>query len=357
MPEIEDNRRKWMLALIIRVLYLSVCAVVIAAMVLAATSGGAGYPATFAKYPVGTFLVLLLLTQLVTLFDIFYRGKRAIDVISSVYFGLLVGAILAYTLVQAIDIAMPPKTAFREVILPFPLLIIPYVCVMLILQTKDDFRFVVPYIEFQRELRGNRPWIIDTSALIDGRIADVVETAIFDNELVVPTFVLGEVQDIADSSDKNRRLRGRRGLDILEKLKASEKAEVRLHDERAADGDSRSVDQRIVDLAQSLNAGVITNDFSLNRISSVQGITVVNLNDVANALKPRYIPGEQLQIRVMKAGESTGQGVGYLDDGTMVVCENADHLIGERLSVTVTSVLQKSEGRMIFGKPSGNQES
>ena len=310
MQESEVTRGKWMLALIIRVLYLGVCAVVIAAMVTAAASGSSDYPEVFGKYPVGAFLVLLLLTQLVTLFDILYRGKRAVDVISSVYFGLLVGAILAYTLVQAISIAMPPGTAFRTIILPFPLLIIPYVCVMLILQTKDAFRFVVPYIEFQRELRGNRPWIVDTSALIDGRIADVVDTAIFDNELIVPTFVLAEVQDIADSSDKNRRLRGRRGLDVLEKLKASEKTEVSLHEERAEEGDSRSVDQRIVDLAQSMNAGVITNDFSLNRLSSVQGLTVVNLNDVANALKPRYIPGEQLQIRVMKAGESTGQGVG-----------------------------------------------
>ena len=113
-----------------------------------------------------------------------------------------------------------------------------------------------------------------------------------------------------------------------------------------------TVDQRLVALASELTAGIITNDFNLNKVSSVQGIAVVNLNDVANSLKPRYIPGERLQIRVMKAGESSGQGIGYLDDGTMVVCENADHLIGERLSVTVTSVLQKSEGRMIFGKPS-----
>jgi uncharacterized protein YacL len=378
-----------MLLLIIRILYLGICAGVLAAYIEPATrqpweeplnppvsptgqprEEGAGptddgfteqtgaafaqkrdYPEIVVRYPALSFCVMLAITQTATLFDMLFRRKR-IEAISAVYFGLFVGVVLAYSLIQALIHAFPKETVYYPLVVMFPLLMIPFVCVTLILQTKDNFRFAIPYVEFQRELRGSRPLVVDSSSLIDGRIADVIETEIIESELIVPDFVLAEVQEIADSPDKNRRLRGRRGLDILERLQAGGKVGVRVHEDRSADHKGMTVDQRLVALAQELGGAVITNDFNLNKVASVQGISVVNLNDLANALKSRYIPGERLQIRVMKQGESNGQGVGYLDDGTMVVCENADHLIGERLSVTVTSVLQKSEGRMIFGKPS-----
>ncbi|MCL4111607.1 UNVERIFIED_CONTAM: hypothetical protein GTU68_033547 [Idotea baltica] len=168
--------------------------------------------------------------------------------------------------------------------------------------------------------------------------------------MVVPDFVLKEVQDIADSSDKNRRIRGRRGLEVLEKLKTSPFADIQTIDTKPTDYKGMTVDQQIVALAKDLGGGVITNDFNLNKVASVQGIPVVNLNDVANALKPRYIPGERMKMRIIKEGESQGQGVGYLDDGTMVVCEGASTQIGKEIDVVVTSVLQSSAGRMIFGK-------
>ena len=344
-----------MLLLIIRLLYLGICAGVIAAYIEPATrttySTEAAYPEIVVRQPAFSFCVMLAITQTATLFDMLFRRKR-IEAISAVYFGLFVGVVLAYSLIQALVHVVPKENSYYPLVVLFPLLMIPFICVTLILQTIDNFRFAIPYVEFQRELRGSRPLVVDSSSLIDGRIADVVETEIIESELVVPDFVLGEIQDIADSPDKNRRLRGRRGLDILERLQAGGKVGVRVHEDRKADHKGMTVDQRLVALAQELGGAVITNDFNLNKVASVQGISVVNLNDLANALKSRYIPGERLQIRVMKQGESNGQGVGYLDDGTMVVCENADHLIGERLSVTVTSVLQKSEGRMIFGKPS-----
>lgn len=192
--------------------------------------------------------------------------------------------------------------------------------------------------------------IIDTSALIDGRIADVMDTSIFDTELIVPSFVLEELQNIADSQDKNRRTRGRRGLDVLTKLQQKPKVEVRMLEVHEKDELAQSVDQRIVALAKRMSGRVVTNDFNLNKVASVQGVEVINLNDVANALKPRYLPGEQLHIKVMREGESFGQGVGYLDDGTMVVCEQASTLIGKEIDVVVTSMLQNSAGRMIFGR-------
>jgi uncharacterized protein YacL len=147
-----------------------------------------------------------------------------------------------------------------------------------------------------------------------------------------------------------RRTRGRRGLDVLTKLQQNPKVDVRMHEVKDKDLAGQSVDQRIVALAKRLKGRVVTNDFNLNKVASVQGVDVVNLNDVANALKPRYLPGEALRIKVLREGESIGQGVGYLDDGTMVVCEQAASLIGKEVDVTVTSVLQNSAGRMIFGR-------
>ncbi len=347
-PFRQDN----MLLFVLRVLYLSICAGVIASYTLGmSTDNNVNAPKFVLDHPVITFYVMLAISQLATLVDVLVPKKRP-EVLSAIYFGLLIGMILAYVFIQAGSHVIHEESPFRPLLVMFSMLILPYVCTTLILQTKDDFRFVIPYVEFSQELRGTRPLLVDTSSLIDGRIADIAETNIIDSRMVVPDFVLAEIQDIADSADKNRRLRGRRGLEVLERLQQNPRLEVVVHDDRSEPRKGMTVDQRLVALASELTAGIITNDFNLNKVSSVQGIAVVNLNDVANSLKPRYIPGERLQIRVMKAGESSGQGIGYLDDGTMVVCENADHLIGERLSVTVTSVLQKSEGRMIFGKPS-----
>jgi uncharacterized protein YacL len=161
------------------------------------------------------------------------------------------------------------------------------------------------------------------------------------------------MQTIADSSDKMRRTRGRRGLDVLTKLQQNPKVDVRMHEVKDKDLAELTVDQRLVALAKRLGGRVVTNDFNLNKVASVQGVEVINLNDVSNALKPRYLPGEQLRIKIIREGESFGQGVGYLDDGTMVVCENASGLVGKDIEVVVTSMLQNSAGRMIFGRMTG----
>jgi uncharacterized protein YacL len=288
------------------------------------------------------------LSQIVTVVDVFFPRKR-IEVISSIYFGLLVGVLLSYLLIQALSPVLE-GVPHRNAVVMLTALILPYLCISLLLQTKDDFRFVIPYVEFSRELKGGRPLVLDTSALIDGRIADMAETHVLDSQMIVPQFVLQELQDIADSRDKNRRNRGRRGLEVLSKLQNDPNVEVKMHESRKSDFDGLPVDQCLVVLAKQMNGRIITNDFNLNKVAGVQGVDVINLNDVANSLKPRYLPGERLLIKVLKEGESQGQGVGYLDDGTMVICEQASHLVGREIDVIVTSVLQSSAGRMIFGR-------
>jgi uncharacterized protein YacL len=177
---------------------------------------------------------------------------------------------------------------------------------------------------------------------------------LIDNPLIVPRFVLQELQAIADSSDKLKRNRGRRGLDVLKRLQNNPKLQLQMHDGNVPElrtGERIRVDERLVLLAKSLNARVVTNDFNLNKIAQLQGVDVINLNELANALKTVALPGEYLQVRVVKAGDQVGQGVGYLDDGTMVVVEQGRPHIGQEISIVVTSVLQTPAGRMIFGRP------
>lgn len=333
-----------MLRFVLYVFYAFVCAGAIAASV----SPAARPAKEIEEHPLLAFFVLMGISQSIALADLLIRRKR-IEVVSAVYFGLLIGFLLSYLLLLALDPIMH-DFPFKNSVIVLTTLILPYLCVSLLLQTKDDFRFVIPYVEFSRELKGGRPLILDSSALIDGRIADVVETKILDSQLVVPEFILREIQEIADSNDKNRRTRGRRGLDVLSKLQNSPNAEVTMHETPKQVSDGLSVDQRLVALAKELGGRVVTNDFNLNKVASVQGVDVINLNDVANSLKPRYLPGEHLRTKIIREGESQGQGVGYLDDGTMVICENSGHLIGHEIDVVVTSVLQSSAGRMIFGR-------
>jgi uncharacterized protein YacL len=190
--------------------------------------------------------------------------------------------------------------------------------------------------------------ILDTSVIIDGRIADICETGFLDGTLVIPQFVLKELQFVADSSDAMKRNRGRRGLDILQKIQKMTNLDVVISDVDFPD--VKEVDLKLIELARSLEGKIVTNDFNLNKVAKVQNVGVVNLNELANALKPIFLPGEEVTVRVMKPGEETHQGVGYLEDGTMVVIENGRQHIGEQVTAQVTSVLQTNAGRMVFAK-------
>ncbi|MCS1352508.1 PIN/TRAM domain-containing protein [Mechercharimyces sp. CAU 1602] len=202
-----------------------------------------------------------------------------------------------------------------------------------------------------KEARGREvePKILDTSVIIDGRIADICRTGFLEGTLVIPAFVLEELQHIADSSDVLKRNRGRRGLDILNKIQKELDTKVLIYE-----GDFEEiseVDSKLVKLAKVLTGKVVTNDFNLNKVCELQGVKVLNINDLANAVKPVVLPGEEIRVQVIKDGKEHGQGVAYLDDGTMIVIEGGRDYIGEDIDVLVTSVLQTSAGRMIFAKP------
>jgi uncharacterized protein YacL len=191
------------------------------------------------------------------------------------------------------------------------------------------------------------PKLLDTSVIVDGRILEIVQAGFIEGRLLVPKFVLKELQAIADSADSIRRARGRRGLEILNRLReASGRLEV-----IDQDAPERDVDGKLVTVARELKAPVLTNDYNLNRVAKLQGVTILNVNELANAIKPVVLPGEEMAVNIIKDGKEQNQGVGYLEDGTMIVVENGKRLIGETIGVQVTSVLQTAAGRMIFAKP------
>ncbi len=289
-------------------------------------------PKDSAYYTPGTawaiFAGVMTLAIGVLVGDVCIRRKR-LDAITAVYFGLLIGLFLTYILNLAVNPLIPlTLERFRSPLQLIGGLVLCYLCISLLMQTRNDFRFIIPYVEFAKEVKGLKPCILDTSVVIDGRIADVVETRVFDGQLVMPKFVISELQNVADSSDRLRRGRGRRGLDILNRLRSDPNIELVIYERDLPEFAGLSVDLKLVALAKHLQGKLITNDYNLNKVAKLQGVTVINLNDLANSLKPVFLPGERIEVRIVKTGEEPGQGVGYLEDGTMVVIEGGrDRLI------------------------------
>jgi uncharacterized protein YacL len=290
--------------------------------------------------------------------DILVRNKQ-ITTISAVYFGLLLGLLLGTLFSTALEPFISDWKWLQDKDHPgraqtlrlFVTLVCCYVSISLLLQTKDEFRFIIPYVEFSKQVKGGRPLVLDTSVIIDGRIADICDTRFIDTRMIVPRFVLQELQSVADSSDKLKRNRGRRGLDMLKRMQNNTKVDLQIHEANLPElRDVHKVDERLVVLAKSLGARVVTNDYNLNKIAQLQGVEVINLNELANALKSVALPGELMTVRLVKPGDQIGQGVGYLEDGTMVVVEQGRSSIGQEVTITVTSVLQTPAGRMIFGR-------
>ncbi len=292
--------------------------------------------------------IMFLAIGLIAL-DIFIPIKR-IDTITAIYFGLLMGLLLTYVLGLALTPYFPNKQYELRAVQAILGLVVVYTSTSFVLQTKDDFRFIIPYVEFAREVKGLKPLVLDTSVIIDGRIADVANTNILDNQLIMPRFALVELQNIADSSDKLRRERGRRGLDILNRLRNHPEIDFTIYERELPEMVNQSVDMKLVLLARHLEGKLVTGDYNLNKVARLHSVPVINLNDVANALKPVYIPGEDVEVKIVKPGEEEGQGVGYLDDGTMIVVEGGREHLQKVVQMEVTSVLQTSAGRMIFGR-------
>lgn len=281
--------------------------------------------------------------------------RKSLAALSGIFFGLVAGMVAAFGLSLVVELVMastpPPPPALVGAIKLVVGIVCCYFAISFIVQTKDDIRFIIPYVEFTKQKKGGRPVVLDTSVIIDGRIADIADTRIFESEIILPRFILHELQNVADSSDKLKRNRGRRGLDMLNKLQSSKNIDIKIVDvEFSAEAQSEDVDQKLVTFAKQIDGRIMTNDYNLNKVSQLRGVDVININDLSNALKPVFLPGERMVIKIIKPGEESDQGIGYLEDGTMVVAGGGRHHIGEDVQITVTSVLQTSAGRMVFGK-------
>jgi uncharacterized protein YacL len=227
------------------------------------------------------FFSVIVVAVAVIMADAFMPNKR-IDTISAVYFGTLVGMLLTYALTLAIAPLLDRVERYRDAVEIGLGVVLVYTCISLLLQTKDDFRFIIPYVEFTKDVKGLKPYILDTSVVIDGRVADLVETDILDNTLIMPRFVLSELQRIADSSDKLRRSRGRRGLDILNRLRSDKKIDLKIYDRDLAELTGHPVDMKLVLLAKHLEGKIVTGDYNLNKIARLHNVPVINLNGSSN---------------------------------------------------------------------------
>lgn len=288
------------------------------------------------------------------IFDNGLQHTSGLDLVAGAI-GLIFGLVIA--LLLSIPLYGSPIGRYASV---FLLLVLGSVCAMAAIRKRDElFSF---FGSFSRPgervmLSGAKPKnsgkvsykVIDTSAIIDGRIADICHSGFIEGILIVPGFVLAELQRIADSSDALKRNRGRRGLDILNRMQKEEHVNIRIY-EKDFD-DLPDVDTKLVRLAKLLDARVITNDFNLNKVAELYGVPVLNINELSNAVKPIVLPGEEMVVHIIKDGKELGQGVAYLEDGTMIVVDGGRQHIGETVGVLVTSVLQTAAGRMIFAKP------
>lgn len=278
------------------------------------------------------------------------RGMEKISLrgLSAVVFGLILALIISKFLNNAIDLIPSLGAVSAGSIKLVLILILCYFGVTLSVRGRDEFNIIIPYIKFDRQDQRDAVLILDTSVIIDGRILDICQTKFVDGRFVLPRFVLKELQQVADSQDPLKRVRGRRGLDVLNKLKKISSLNLKVNED---DFPLLSiVDEKLIKMAKVLSAKILTTDYNLNKVAEFQGVTILNINELAQALRPVVLPGETMEVRLVKEGKEPNQAIGYLDDGTMVVVENARQALNAVKKVTVTSVLQTAAGRMIFGK-------
>jgi uncharacterized protein YacL len=296
---------------------------------------------------------------LVAFFIDVFTPKKSLAALAGMFFGLLVGIFISWALAPVLDMINEiyrlgvSETAMQAVKWMMGVCIC-YLTISIVMRTKDDVRFVVPYVEFAKQTKGTRPLVLDTSAIIDGRIADLYQSKLFDAPLIVPRFVLNELQLIADSADKLKRNRGRRGLDILNRMQTDSAIDVEIDDSVNPDVEEvKGVDQKLMVFTKHCNGRLATTDYNLSKVARVREVDVMNINDLASSLKTIALPGEIMEVRIQKPGEEAEQGIGYLDDGTMVVVEGARNKIGRDVVISITSSLQTSAGKMIFGRFEG----
>lgn len=281
--------------------------------------------------------------------------------LSAAAFGLVFGFFMAW-MMNLIARLIPMDAHLYPILQMAFTLIFCYLGMIIAIKGKDEFNIIVPYIRFSRQDQRDQRYILDTSVIIDGRISAISEAGFIEGKLIVPRFVLHELQQVADSSDDEKRNRGRKGLDMLDRLKKVDGVEVIIHEERLPS--IKEVDAKLIRLGKLLEAPIMTNDFNLNKVAKLEGVKVLNINELAGAMRPLVFPGEIMMVHIKKEGKERNQGVAFMDDGTMIVVDNSRRLIGRTVNVTVSSVLQTSAGRMIFAdlnekteqKPEARQE-
>ncbi len=293
-----------------------------------------------------------LIAPWVTIKPILYLRRKIQELpareLFAIIIGLVVGLLIA-ALLSPVLANLP--TPFGEV-LPFVAAVLfGYLGVVVATMRRTDLVSLLSsrFSKSTEASQDERLVLLDTSVIIDGRIADISQTGFVPGTMLVPRFVLNELQHIADSADSLRRKRGRRGLEMLNRLKEESVVPVRITDMDTPE--AREVDDKLVMLGRTLGCAIMTNDYNLNRVAKLQGVVVLNINELANAVKPMLIPGETISIEIIQEGKELGQGVGYLDDGTMIVVEEGRPYIGQTISVLVKKVLQKAEGRLVFAQP------
>jgi uncharacterized protein YacL len=267
--------------------------------------------------------------------------------LSSMVFGLLLGVFMA-KLISDILSLIPLDPFFQSTSRVVLTIIFSYLGTVVALRGKDEFNVVIPYVRFRRQDASSGSILLDTSAIIDGRVMDIYKVNFLTGRLVVPRCVLKELQKISDSADDVKRQRGRRGMELLRVMQSDPKIQVHIHEDEL--NEEKEVDAKMMKLAKILDARICTTDFNLGRIAALQGIGVLNIHELGNAVKPVVYTGEVLEVKLIREGRETGQALAYMEDGTMVIVSNARDLIGKNVSVRVTSVLQTQSGKMIFAK-------
>ncbi|MHC4414533.1 MAG: TRAM domain-containing protein [Planctomycetota bacterium] len=354
----QERRSEKLLLLVTRLLFL---VLLVTVTVLTIASEKEEFPEEFDLTTVaGLFLASTAVGVIVLVVDAMTPNKRLASVVG-VYLGICVGLIGALAIGALLDVVaeawqiktpLPGQAPTRmEIYLGLGKVVIAivlcYLAVSVVLTTKDDFRLVIPYVEFAKQVRGVRPLVLDSSALIDGRIDALAQTGFLAAPLVVPQFVIDEMQMLADSGDKLKRARGRRGLTMVSKLQENPALDLSIDDSEIR---GRSVDHMLLQIAGEQKMRILTTDYNLDKVARIQGVAVLNMNELANAIKSQLIPGDRLAVEIVKRGETAHQGVGYLPDGTMVVVEEAADRIGHEVTISVTNSLQTSAGRMVFGR-------
>ncbi len=348
-----EDQNKMMLIRFIRVGFVALMLIVVLLYVLSINRNANEVEIGFAQKWWIPVLTALVLSGIFLAIDMLTPRKK-ISLISGVVFGLMAGLMTAWVfstvidlIVQTWDLRESQIGAFITAIKVLLGVSLSYLGITMVLQTQDEFRLVIPYVEFAKEMRGPLPMVLDTSALIDARIADIAASGLIQQSVVIPEFVLEELQLLADSRERMKRNKGRRGLDIANKLQRMSGVDVVLD---SSPTQKKGVDLALIELCGRMPGMLVTLDVALVRIAMIQKIRVLNVNDLANALKPVVIPGKMISVELIKPGEQHGQAVGYLEDGTMVVAEDGYPYIGQTRELVITSSMQTAAGRLLFAR-------